>query len=661
MARPPAALALALSLGAAGCVRGHGSPQEPLVADLVLAGVSAVDRDELAAALATQAPVARPGVEGVLVSDRLPLDPDALATDRRRIEAFYRERGYYQARVEDVEVVPAGRGLVRVILRVSEGRPVRVSKLAIEGLDAAPEAGRRLAALPLRVGEVFTEGAYDAAKAAILGALLETGWATAEVAASAVVLPEEGAAEARFDVRPGVRYRFGPVFVAGSAAVSRERIRDEAARAIRTGAWWDESRLARAQAWVSDLGVFGGVRVARGSPDPQRGTIPVVVAVREAPFRTLRVGPGLAFEVARWDAQAQLDWQHRNFLGGLRRAAVEVRAGYAWVPSPLAARRGGTVGLVGAELRQPGLLGLRVDASARLEVERGIEDAYGFLAERLRLGLPVRLAPRLTLVPSWNLEVYQLSSAALGFVPGGTPGAEGPVLENCEGSVCLLSYLEQRVAWDGRDDAVVTRRGLYVALSVQEGFHVGGRGYQYLRLEPELRTFHPLGRRTVLAFRTRVGALVPLGETSAPPLVARFAAGGPLSMRGYYTGRLAPMVWQNGQWVPVGGNGVAEGSLELRFDLGGTLGATTFVDGAAVADASWRPTTYRTALDPTRLQWAAGVGLRYRTPFGPLRLDVAARLPERLDGPVDGWFPAVPYTAHREPVVAVHLALGEAF
>jgi len=667
MARPLAALAFALSLGAAGCVRGHGSSQEPFVTGLDLRGVSAVDEDDLAEALATHAPAARAGLLGVLVKDRQRLDPDALATDRRRIEAFYRERGYYEARVEDVQVVPAGRGLVKIVIRISEGRPVRVSKIVVDGIDAAPEAKRRLARPPLREGEIFTEGAYDATKASMLRALQETGWAAAEVSQSAVVLPKEGAVEVRFEVRPGMRYRFGPIFVAGSSAIPRERIRDEAARAIRTGEWWDESRLARAQTHVFELGVFGGVRVTRGTPDAERGTLPVVVAVREVPFRTLRAGPGIAFDASRWDAEAQLGWQHRNFMGGLRRVGVELRAGYAWVPNPVSTRKEGAVGLLTADFKQPGILWRRVDASARLQLERGILDAYDFFAERVRLGLPLRLAPRLSLVPSYNLEVFQLSNTAVDFVPGGTPGAEGPVLENCNGSVCLLSYLEQLVAWDGRDDALETRRGFYVSLSVQEGFAVGSSGYQYLRLLPELRAFTRIGRKAVLAFRTRVGALIPIDETGDPPLVARFSAGGALSMRGYYTGRLSRMVRQRGRWVPVGGNGVADASLELRFGLASTLGGVVFVDAGAVADASPVPSAYQTALDPTRLQWAAGFGLRYRTPFGPVRLDVAARLPERLDGPVNEWFPPVPFTSwpdgspHREPIVAVHLALGEAF
>ncbi len=677
-------LPLALAAGAAACAHVRGTPQAPAVIHVHIDGAHAVAESEIVAKLATH-PSDRPPplpIIGPIIfqttlqlggADIALLDPDALSADRRRVEAFYRQRGYYRARVEDVQVLPAGPGRVDVVFRVDEGPPVRVTKLTINGLDEEPEAKARVARLPLGPGDVFTEAAYDATKKAIHDALLNTGWATAEVGQQALVLPEQSSAEVTYDVRPGPRYRFGPIFVAGTSSVPRDRILQQVTAAIKPGDWWDESKLPRAQARVFDLGVFGGVRIARGPPDPQNGRIPVVIAVREAPFRTIRAGPGLAIDVRRWEALGSFSWQDRNFHGGLRNFLTEERAGYAWVPNPYSPVRDGPIAFVAGELRQPAAFTRYIDASVRVELERGIQDAYDYWSERLRLGLPLRIASRWTLVPSYNLEVYQLSHFAAGFVPGATPTTPttvSPILQNCPGSVCLLSYLEQRIAWDGRDDAVNTRRGYYVSLAVQEGFTIQSYGYQYLRLLPELRAFYPLNRRTVLAFRTRVGALIPIHETGVPPVPALLLAGGPLSMRGYYTNRLAPMVLQNGEWVPVGGNGISDGSLELRFDVTRNLGMAVFVDAGTASAATAKPSEYKTSLDPTRLQWAAGLGLRYRTPFGPIRVDVAMRLPERLGADIPAHnFPPVPYAflpdgtqvEHREPIIAVHFALGEAF
>jgi translocation and assembly module TamA len=137
-------------------------------------------------------------------------------------------------------------------------------------------------------------------------------------------------------------------------------------------------------------------------------------------------------------------------------------------------------------------------------------------------------------------------------------------------------------------------------------------------------------------------------------------------MRGYGLNRLSPMscvrdsdrnCTKPGTWVPVGGNGLAEYSLELRFPLKGQLLGAVFTDAGYVSYASASPTAYRYALDPKRLQWAAGLGIRYRTPVGPIRLDLASRIP---------WTARVPRTEdahadHREPIVALQLSVGEAF
>jgi translocation and assembly module TamA len=655
---PVVALVVALC---AGCMTTRGRPGEPPVLyGIELEGVRAFDADDIVERLATRA------------SDRFAwqearrLDPDTVAVDRRRVEAYYRERGYYGARVTDVRVQRTAPGKAEVFFQVEEGRPVRVARVEVTGLDEIPDAARRFERLPLREGEVFTEGDYDATRGALLRTLRNDGWANAEVKQEAQVLPDEGTATVRYTVLPGKRFRFGPVFVAGTATVPRDRIREQAGIEIRPGAWFAESALARAQARVFDLGVFGGVRVTRGTPDEQRGVIPIVVAVREAPFRTVRAGPGVGVQAnTRWDVNGAVGWANRNFQGDLRRLSTDLRVGYAWLFTPPG--NDGFVGVGAVEFSQPGAISRRIDASARLEVERGLEQAYDFWSERLRLALPVRIAPRWTFVPSYNLEVYQLSDAF-----SGSRTAGGRELENCQGGVCLLSFLEQRVGWDGRDDPVNTRRGLYVFLAVQEGFNLGGYGYRYLRFLPEARAFLPVGDWGVLAVRARVGALVPVNETGAPPIVARFTGGGPQSMRGYYTGRLSPMRLEAGDWIAVGGNGLADGTVELRFDIAGSLGGALFLDAGNVSLPSGSPTAYRTVLDPTELQWATGFGLRYRTPFGPVRFDVGVQVPTNLSSGVefDDRFPAVPAivnpgpgipSAHREPWIAFHLSLGEAF
>jgi translocation and assembly module TamA len=147
-------------------------------------------------------------------------------------------------------------------------------------------------------------------------------------------------------------------------------------------------------------------------------------------------------------------------------------------------------------------------------------------------------------------------------------------------------------------------------------------------------------------------------------VVALFTSGGAISMRGYGSQRLSPMVLQDGKWIPTGGNGLLEGSLEVRKELDGNLGLVVFMDAGNVSDASGSPSEYRSAFDLTRLQLALGAGLRYRTPFGPFRVDGALRLPTDYGAgvPFNERFPAVPGSSgHREPIATLHITLGEAF
>jgi translocation and assembly module TamA len=656
------AAALALLLSSAGCLTARGTAEAPIVTAVRFEGLRGLDEDALAERLATHAP------EGFLVREGYPLDTDALSVDRRRVEAWCRERGYYGARVDDVQVTPDGAGRARVTFRVTEGAPIRVREVTVTGLDAAPEARARLGRLPIAAGQVFDEQRYDRARGAIAAALKATGWGDATVKQSALVVPEEGAAEVTYAVEPGPRLRVGAVEVTGAVVVPTERITEKVRLALRAGDWWDEARLEMAQAYVFEMGVFGGVRVTRGKTDAEHGAIPVEVQVQEAPFRSVSVGPGVAFQQNRWEARLAGSWTHRDFLGDLRRFTTDGRAGWAFLPSPFAPVKEGFVALGGAELFQPRALGTFADATGRVELERSIEEAYSFWSERGRIGFPIRLGTRATFIPTYAIEAYEVEGIA-----GTTAVSSAPLLASCPGRLCILSYVEERLALDLRDDPIQPHQGTYLAVSLQEGFRLGGYGYQYLRALPEVRAFLPLGRRVVLAARARLGALVPVAEASPPPIVARFTGGGPLSMRGYYVGRLSPLQRQSGEWVPVGGNGLVDGALELRLDATRALGLALFLDAGNVSKPSADGLGWLAAADPTTLQYAAGIGLRYRTPAGPLRVDVASRLPNPL-APTSG-LPGLPVLSdacaasptssypcvHHEPLVSVHVSIGEAF
>jgi hypothetical protein len=210
---------LALLAGPVACVHIRGTDEQPAISRFRIEGMQHLDEGDLVSRLATQQsrrsppiPIIGPLIHQVQGArrdlgqlDRPPpvpvfgpilyalrssgtddmislLDRDRLAVDRERVEAYYRDHGYYDARVVDVQVEGVGEGLVEVTMKVEEGQPVRVTRIDIEGLEAAPEARAALRKPALRPGDVFSVQAYDALRDQIAADAAEARSALARAA-----------------------------------------------------------------------------------------------------------------------------------------------------------------------------------------------------------------------------------------------------------------------------------------------------------------------------------------------------------------------------------------------------------------------------------------------------------------------------------------------
>jgi translocation and assembly module TamA len=195
-------------------------------------------------------------------------------------------------------------------------------------------------------------------------------------------------------------------------------------------------------------------------------------------------------------------------------------------------------------------------------------------------------------------------------------------------------------------------------------------------------------KRLTLAGKLKLGGLLTSGADS--PIVARFFSGGGSAMRGFNTRRLSPLLAVAdegaeapageplpGQALPVGGDGLFEASAELRYRLFEDLSVAGFVDSGFVTPGPLE--LLRPAYYANNLLVAVGLGVRYATPFGPIRLDLARRLnvgpPLPVEQPVVGPPVAYPlssncfglggaspgYAGSPEGLCTIHLSIGEAF
>lgn len=690
---------VAIALG--GCGTAKPKPDGPMIDSLRIEGTKAIPPRQVKKKILTEQSSVFPfWLQWLpLVGEDEYFDVNAWQADLRRIERYYQSEGYYQAKVLDDDVTETKTGHVALNVKVKEGEPTKVTEVKLVGLDGLEPDHRKQVAdkLPIKVGDVFREAAWAETKDTIGKRLRELGYAEAVVEGEAVVDLETGTAALSLGTTTGPRYKFGNIFVANdpNAQVPATWIVEQVQNAIKAGDWYSESALSEAQTLVFQMGVFGAVKVNGGAPDRLQGTVPVVVDVREAPFRSARLGPGIGIDALRQEARVVGEFTHRNFLGGLRRFSVRGKLGWAFLPSVWAAAvagsnaKQGPVAKIVTELEQPRFLSARnLTGLLSLELSSGLEPAYQYYGGTFKAGVLWRPFSTVTVTPSYNLDVYWLTSS----VPLGTSAPEA--LFGCP-QLCVISYFEQKVEWDRRDNKLEPKSGTYVGLALQEG-GLGGV-FAYLRAEPEVRGYLSFGeeKKVTLAAKLKLGTLHSFNKDNESPILARFFSGGS-AMRGFSSRRLSPQlevpransapvmpepppVEQQvipGETIPIGGKGLLEASVELRWNVWGDLVLAAFSDTGMVA---WE-SLGESANQFKYIYTAVGIGARYRTPLGPIRVDLAVRLPlgspERLnptgridprtiDYPKGGCFglgdTPSNWGGFPEGICGFHLSIGEAF
>lgn len=676
----------------AACATSGPKPGGPEVDDIEIQGTQALSESDIKKKILTS----ESGLGFWPFGDKSYFDPNAWQADLRRIERYYQAHGYYQAQVIEDQVVPQGHNQVDLRVKVVEGEPTLLSKVELTGLDEIPAAyrGDVLRDLPFKKGDVLEEENWAGLKQHIQTALRDLGYAEVEVEGEVTVDVATHRAEARLAIKPGIRYHFGDIHVVGDDHVSRGRIIEQAAGAIQKTDWFSESALTEAQARVFKMGVFGAVRVNRAAPDQRLGTVPVIVDVREAPFHTQKVGAGAGIDQTRQEVRLSVEHTDRNFFGNLRRLTLRGKVGYAFLPDVVAvatnnlaeAPQHGVVFNATGELEQPRFLFRDLRGQLTLGAEKTLEPAFSYYGGRLKGGVIWQPMPHLSVYPSYNLEVYWLSGTL-------TAGATSPTLisggcpAGSPNNTCLigLSYVEQVIEWDQRDNKNEPHEGVYFGLSLQEGGGPLGGSFTFFRALPDVRVYASFfNDRLTVAARVRLGTLIPGSGDEESSLVTRFFSGGGASNRSFDSRRLSPLQVVpvldkkskfTGQTVPIGGNGMFESNLEVRYQLSESIVLAAFLDTGFVTVKRFQfgdPSYLR-----NNMQYSVGLGLRYLTLVGPIRVDLGYRLAgpplEVIQSPGQeltyadqsgcfGFFQREGvYPGRPEGTCAFHLSIGEAF
>ncbi len=588
------------------------------------------------------------------------LNPRTLSRDLLRIRLFYYQRGFREASVDTTTVRPA-EDEVRITFHVEEGRPVVVDSLGVVGLAGFPEEGVA-ESLPIEVGAPLSGVLLDATRDSLITRLQNRGYAHAEVLQNYFV-PAESPYSARvtFDVFPGRRARFGALTVVGNDEVSETVVRQMLP--FREGDVYRQNQIYEAQRSLYNLEIFRHAEIRSLLDHRPDSVVPLQIQVNEGDVHRVRAGAG-------WNngdcVNAETRWSSRNFFGGARRLQIRGRISNILAPSlnqTVCNESGsGEFGelnwLASADFSQPWVFSPRNSLSGGVFAERqSLKDIFVRKALGFNVGLTRNLGGNTTVGIAFRPELSTLDAAEIFFCtsflvcdPDDIDALQAPN---------WLSPLILSLTRDRSNGVLNPTRGYTVQVELEHASRYTGADFSYNRAVAETRWYTEVTRGWVAAARLRGGwvsprpfgeALEGVGRLEVVHPQKRFFGGGSNSVRGFAQNQLGPRVLSipvrrliqeevcapaaihdrscdaggldDDRFTPrpTGGSQLLEGSLELRFPfLGPRIEGAVFMDFGQVWDEP-------SEIHLGDLRFTPGLGVRYATPIGPVRVDVGYQL-----------------------------------
>ena len=653
-------------------------PDNPEVVDLTLKGVKAVDPSELQQSIATEAS----HCNGLILTpfcwiSKSPaiykhnyLDRTELRRDVLRIRVFYWKRGYRETTV-DTTITPKAGG-VAVTFAIKEGPPTLVRKIAVGPENDVLNAKDIRTALAVKTGKPLNLLQLDTSLLNLSNKLWDRGYADAIVRTDTIVVDDSTHwADLSIFVVPRWKATIGEIRVAGNERVSESTIRNSLV--MHPGDVYRRSEVIESQRNLYESQLF---RHAAIVVPPQGDSVKTLeVTVREAPLRDARISGG--FNTVEF-VQLEGRFQHFNFFGGARQLDLQGAVGnlfaaqlnnrlffkdvFSSTKGELSAFERPTW-QASANVRQPwfqnsrNTIGFGLFAHRRSQPPVYIDRGEGASATFTR-----ELSPRTPASAVYRFEFTKIEAGDLYFcVYYGVCDRETITAQQRSQRLSPIAITAQI---DRTNEAFSPTKGILGHVSVEHANGYTASDYRYARADADVALYRQLGgQRNVLAFHVRAGIVRPIGDDALHPR-KRFYAGGSQSVRGYGENQLGPraltvpaeklatiygcdamadtiarcnpnlavidpntklpktgkdntLLARDFTPRPLGGTGVVEGSVEYRFPVWRELTGAAFVDAGVVGSAGL------SNLENGHGAVTPGAGIRYRSPVGPIRVDVA--------------------------------------
>ncbi len=566
----------------------------PVAYDVTITGVADEDLAAFLRSVSVTAAEADEPAPSTLALRRRALE------DERRLARAMGGEGYYGATVR-AQVDAPDEGDATVTLEIEPGPRYTLARIEIR---VRGEAERYTAPSPASLGLERGEPAVAQrildAETELLERARAQGHAYAELGERRAVIDREARTlDATLVVEPGPVITLGDVTYTGVDGVDEPFLRERLP--FEPGATYTPTLVREARRELVATRLFRTVQVQLPETPPEDGVAEVTIAAEQRLHRT--VSAGVRFETDGGPG-VSAGWEHRNIFGGAERLQVQLDADLLEQS-------------LSAGLRTPDFFGRSRSLLAEAELLRQTTDAFDSLAIEAGAGVEQRFSPNLTgtLGLGWELSEVSDDSGTDSFG---------------------LLFVPATLRYDNTDSPLDPARGVRASLKFTPFWDLFSPGLFFQRTEIGGSSYFELVEepRLILALRGRLGSITGAARESIPAN-RRFYAGGGGSIRGIPFQLASPL---DADDDPIGGRSLLEAAVELRYNITDSLGVVGFVDAGRAFEAS-----FPDFADP--LVVGAGLGVRYFTPIGPLRLDVAVPV-DRRD--VDDTF-------------QIYVSLGQAF
>jgi outer membrane protein insertion porin family len=586
---------------------------------------------------------------------------------------IYRTRGFTKAKLEPVVAVlpraegsPAAERRVKVSITVSEGPRTLVGTITLQGNTVLSNDNVR-SMMTLEPNRPYSEVELVQDREKIELEYLNRGYQAVVVQPRVTFAESDTRADVRIAITEGPQVLVDHIIIIGNERTNTRTI--QRAILLEAGKPFGYSARLESQQKLVALGLFRHVEITelRHGSEPRRD---VLVRVEEAPPTTIGYGGGVEggtrlrptgvagqaeerFELA---PRGFFEVGRRNLFGKNRSinlfTRVALRTRDSDVNNPvIESDYGFNEYRVIAAYREPRVFDTPADVLVTATLDQAIRSSFNFRSRELRAEAGLRFARHLGISGRYSFEKNELFDQRF-------TDEEAPLIDRLFPQV-RLSKLSGSLFRDTRNDTLDPDRGVFLSADNDVALRAIGSEVGFVKTFLQASTFRrlPPTRRMVVRLRGIVGMArgfertVERVENGTPitevvtdlPASERFFAGGDTSVRGFSLDRLGTAETITPSGFPTGGNGLIVLNSELLVNVWRALDVVGFVDGGNVFPRA-------SDLDVTDLRAAAGFGLRYRSPVGPIRIDLGFNLDPRE---------LVPGTLERRSVL--HVSLGQAF